>query len=107
MMYRQVLITGASRGIGQEIAYELASQTNAMVLVARSDGELANVAVAVKLLNPKCDVQTAIADLSQESAIASLLRQFPNPDVVILNAGLGVAKRFLSHDVSELQHMVN
>jgi short-subunit dehydrogenase len=89
-----VLITGASSGIGEELAWQLA-QTGAMVtLAARRKALLEKLAERIvaagkrKPLIAECDV-TRDGDL--ERAVTETVREFGKLDAVFANAGFGVA----------------
>jgi len=90
---KAVLITGASSGIGEELAWQL-SQTGAKLTVAARRTELleslAQRILASGKLRPlavECDV-TRQGDL--ERAVSETVRQWGKLDVVIANAGFGV-----------------
>ena len=50
---RTVLVTGASSGIGREVALQLAARGDALVLVARRRGELDELAAKCSLLGAR------------------------------------------------------
>lgn len=87
-----VLITGASQGIGADIALAFAAQARArLILVARNERNLAAVAARAKKAGAKsadcigCDVTDADAvDLLASTLLA---RHGQPPDVLINNAG--------------------
>jgi len=90
---KAALITGASSGIGQELAWQLA-QAGAMVTLAARRKELlealAQKIVAAGKRRPivvECDV-TRDGDL--ERAVAETIREFGKLDIAIANAGFGV-----------------
>ncbi len=88
------LITGASSGIGKELAWQLAQAGAMVTLAARRKPLLEKLAERIitsgkrKPLIIECDV-TKDGDL--ELAVAETLREFGKLDVVIANAGFGVA----------------
>jgi short-subunit dehydrogenase len=88
-----VLITGASSGIGEELAWQL-SQAGAKLTLAARRTELLEALVQkiaaarrAKPLAVACDV-TCDGDL--ERAVAESVRQWGKLDVAIANAGFGV-----------------
>ncbi|HXY79369.1 MAG TPA: SDR family NAD(P)-dependent oxidoreductase [Candidatus Bathyarchaeia archaeon] len=90
---KAVLITGASSGIGEELAWQLA-QAGANLTLAARRAELLD-ALAKKIADSgkmrpavvPCDV-TRDGDL--ERAVSESLRQWGKLDIVIANAGFGV-----------------
>jgi len=90
---KAVLITGASSGIGEELAWQLAQAGAKLTLAARRAELLQNLADRIsssakaKPLVAECDV-TRDGDL--ELAVAETVRRYDKLDVVIANAGFGV-----------------
>jgi short-subunit dehydrogenase len=90
---KTVLITGASSGIGEELAWQLSQAGAKLTLAARRRGLLEALAQRIaqsrktRPLVVECDV-TRDGDL--ERAVAETVREFGKLDVVIANAGFGV-----------------
>jgi short-subunit dehydrogenase len=88
-----VLITGASSGIGEEMAVQLAKAGAKLVLAARRKDRLESLAQSIarsgapEPLVLECDV-THDGDL--ESAVAAAVQKWGRLDVAIANAGFGV-----------------
>lgn len=93
-----VLITGASAGIGRELALEFAERVETRVLVARRLDRLERLRVELLERHPRLKVVALAADLSNEHAVETLLdqvaRQAGSVDVLVNNAGLGDAALF-------------
>lgn len=88
-----VLITGASMGIGREIALAFAQEGAELVLVARSQDKLEQVAKAVRALGAKAHVFPA--DLTQTDSLTALVEKifskFPSGlHILVNNAGKGL-----------------
>jgi short-subunit dehydrogenase len=92
-----VLITGASSGIGEELAGQLAQHGALLTLAARRSDVLARL--AERLASPggsrplviECDVTR---DGDVERAVSETVRQRGRLDIVFANAGFGVAGPF-------------
>ena len=85
-----VIITGASRGIGKAIARAFAEEGAKLFLCARNELLLNNTVSELKAQYPGCDIKAKPVDLSQkEAAIAfgNWCLQFGVPDIVVNNAG--------------------
>ena len=82
----KALVTGASSGIGKDIAIELSKRGYELILVARNKEKLEEVA---KKLNTKNKI--IIKDLSNVQNCIDLYEETKNEDIDILvnNAGFG------------------
>ena len=104
------LITGASGGIGEAFAHELARDGFHLVLVARTDTELARVA---RDLAPHSHTEPECIglDLSQPGAAgalsALLTERGVEPELLVNNAGFGLMGKTLALDVDEQVAMIN
>jgi len=93
------LVTGASSGIGQEFARQIAASGINVVLVARREALLQEVGRSVAA-DFKVDYRVLAMDISQEGFIAGLADATHDLDIglVISNAGTGNPGAFLKHD---------
>lgn len=94
-MARVALITGASAGIGAALARELAREGVDVVLAARREQPLRELAREIETAGRRavairCDV-TRDGDL--ERAVAVAIERFGRLDIAVANAGFGVAGR--------------
>ena len=85
------LVTGASSGIGAEIARELGAHGATVICVARTEAKLEQAAERIRGGGGKAEVMTAdLADLEQAAKLgADVLERFGAPDVLVNNAGIG------------------
>jgi short-subunit dehydrogenase len=93
------LVTGASGGIGLEIARVLASEHD-LVLVARSAAKLDAVAAELG------GARVIAADLSDPAAVAKIAAEIPDVDVLVNNAGVGDFGMFASADPDRTLAMI-
>ena len=105
-----VLVTGASSGIGEAFARNLANRGANLILTARSEDKLSQIA---KELSEKHGIHVHLfpGDLSQPNAPQQLWEQVRSAslsvDVLINNAGFGKCGSFLSYDYQSYQDMLN
>ena len=87
MSGKTVLITGASRGIGQAAAYAFAQAGANVALLARSVDEIAQTAgdIGDTALAIPCDISRHV---EVEAAVAATARAFGGIDVLVGNAGM-------------------
>ena len=102
------LVTGASAGIGVELARELAGHGHDLVLTARRTAPME--ALADELRATGATVTVLAADLSKPGAAASLAHEIATRgltiDVLINNAGLGGAGRFDKIEIGRTSEML-
>ena len=100
MTYKSVLITGASSGLGEEFALQIAPRARQLVLVARREVLLRELANKIVAFHPHAEVVIEVADLAdaeQRDALCSrLAQQGIVPDLLINNAGLGDYGEFVT-----------
>lgn len=100
----KILITGASSGIGLDMARYLATQKHELILVARDKERLEEVQQQLKT-----KVTIIVADLSNEQKVKELyvLLKKENIDVLINNAGFGACGYFTESDLNNELDMIN
>jgi short-subunit dehydrogenase len=93
---KTVVITGASEGIGQALALELASDHPRLVLAARSAERLAETAAACRERGARTlEVVTGVSDRAQcERLIERAVADFGGVDALVNNAGITMWSRF-------------
>jgi short-subunit dehydrogenase len=101
------VVTGASSGLGRELARELARAGLGTVLVARRRAELEELA---RELRADCGAQTLVLDLdlAEPGAVSQVLERTAELDVglLIANAGYGALGPFLGSSASDAREMV-
>jgi short-subunit dehydrogenase len=115
MIFKQnvTIITGASTGIGEELAYRLAEQGAYLVLTARRAAELERVAATVRTRGASAGVKVAVVsadvaiDADCKNIIATALREFGRIDTLVNNAGMTMWAKFADiRDVSMLARIM-
>lgn len=100
------LITGATAGIGNEFARQLAARGDDLVIVARDVDRLESVAAELRRAHG-VDVEVLRADLSVREdvdRVAARLEDADRPvDLLVNNAGFGLHASLLDADATETQ----
>jgi len=103
------LITGASAGIGREFARQLAGRARSMILVARRDERLIELAGHLQREHPKLVVHVRKVDLADLDQLRiffeSLDRDKLEVDLLVNNAGLGDSGAFAESDRDRNEEM--
>jgi uncharacterized protein len=109
MHIHRALITGASSGIGKEFANQLARRGTHLILVARREKVLQELADELKN-SFRVEVVPLVADLSTDEGIARVagaIRNSEDLDLLVNNAGFGVPGDFHENDFLLEQRMVH
>ncbi|MQB19991.1 SDR family NAD(P)-dependent oxidoreductase [Agrobacterium tumefaciens] len=104
-----VAITGAGRGIGRATALHLAARGARVVLGARSETELLDVAKEIKSAGGEAALRST--DVTRRTDLESLIRlgrdRFGRVDVIVNNAGIGPISRFDALRVEDWDAMID
>lgn len=100
----KALITGASSGIGYNMAKYLNSMGYSLVLVARDKEKLQKIQKELS-----GEVKIVVADLSNESKLKELyvLCKNDNIDILVNNAGFGLFGEFTETDLNKELEMID
>jgi uncharacterized protein len=105
-----ILITGASSGIGREMARQLAPRARTLVLVARRSDRLEELRAELVAARPALSVHIEVRDLAEPGvavALADSVRAaVGDVDVLINNAGVGDMGTFDRADPARLEAMI-
>ncbi len=101
----KALITGASSGIGRDIARVLSKEGYDLVLVARDEEKLKEV--KNELQKDKINIEIISVDLSKQENCIQLHKQVKEIDLLVNNAGFGDCGNFtktsLNKEISMIQ----
>jgi short-subunit dehydrogenase len=97
----RVLVTGASRGIGQAIARAFAKRGATLGLVARKREPLDELAQQL----PGDGHVALVADVGDADSVAAAMTEFGDIDVVVANAGITHYRPFAQLPLDEARHM--
>lgn len=104
-----IILTGASSGIGFEAALEFTLATeNKVVCIARSAAKLRKLLEIAKGINPECTLLPVEFDIVHDdySALVPFLKErLGTVDILINNAGSLINKAFMDTSAQELQDM--
>jgi uncharacterized protein len=107
--FARALVTGASSGIGLELAKELARRTTDLVLVARSRDKLDTLAEELRVTH-HVDVEVLPCDLTDATArqqVEQRLGDRDRPvDLLVNNAGVGQLGPFADLDIEVAERIV-
>ena len=99
----KVLITGASSGIGKDMARVLAKKADELVLVARNVNKLEEIK---KELEKDAKIEIISKDLSIEENCKEIHNQVQNVDILINNAGFGDCGNFTKTSLEKDINMI-
>jgi len=111
MQGKVVLVTGATAGIGEATARELARLGATVVGAGRNAEKCARVAESIRAASDNASVEFLVADLSVQAEVHKLAAEFKRKyvrlDVLINNAGAYFMRRRESADGIELTWALN
>ena len=102
----KVLLTGASSGIGKEMAKILNKKGYDLVLVARDEEKLKDVKNELEKEKSKNNIEIISMDLSKEENCIELCKRVRNVDILINNAGFGDCGNFTKTDLEKEIKMI-
>jgi short-subunit dehydrogenase len=105
---RLALVTGASSGIGRELATVFAREGWDLVLVAE-DRDIERAASELSALGTNCE--SLVADLATRDGVERVAARFGAdrraPDAIALNAGVGLGGAFLDQDLERVFNLID
>ena len=105
-----VLITGASSGIGRELARQFAAEAGTLVLVARRVERLEQLREELDERHPSLGIHVVPCDLADAAAteqmVARVGREVGRVDILVNNAGLGYHALYDRADWSRVHRVI-
>ena len=96
-----VLITGGATGIGFALAKKFHAAGNRVILAGRREDVLRQAAAQLS----GCLI--AVADVSQETDRARLVREFPDVSILVNNAGVQFTQPFATQTADDIAQEIN
>ena len=105
---KNALITGAGKGIGKAVAIALAKEGVNIVLIARTQADIDEVAQEINTYDVKTLALTAdVADINSVNlAIEKAIASFQTIDSLINSAGIAAFGKFLELEPSEWERII-
>jgi short-subunit dehydrogenase len=107
---QRVLITGASSGIGRELAREFAAHGHPLVLTATREDELAQIGEELGTKH-NVEVQVIAHDLTRPNAAQELFdalqKQGVEIEILVNNAGFGLKGKFWEESLEKYYEMIH
>lgn len=88
LLGKTVLVTGATDGLGRQLATELARQGAGVIVHGRSKVKIDVVLKELTSLNPKSDHQGLQCDLNQPETVFEVFSKVNRVDILVNNAGV-------------------
>jgi NAD(P)-dependent dehydrogenase (short-subunit alcohol dehydrogenase family) len=111
MRSKVVLVTGATNGIGQVTALELAKMGATLVIVGRSPQKVLDTQMTIRQASGNPNVDGMVADLSEMAQVRQLAaefrRKYDRLDVLVNNAGIGTSQRAVTSEGFERMFALN
>ncbi len=101
----KILITGASSGLGAELARQYAKENNELILLARREEKL--LALKEELLSQAKNIKIVVIDLTNFELLQTKIKEIGVVDIVILNAGISLGHSNTIPTIQEFQNLYN
>ncbi|MBM9547112.1 SDR family oxidoreductase [Leptospira sp. 201903074] len=91
---KKVLVTGSTKGIGFQTAVQFAREGAEVFVHGRTDAAVAKAIAEIQSIQPNSRLGGVSADLALEEGIQKLIKEIPEVDILINNAGYFEPKPF-------------
>lgn len=107
---RRAIVTGASSGIGRAVALELARHGAGVVIVARREDRLRELAEQIVALKLQIPVEIVVGDITdpatRQRAIEAAQSKLGGLDILVNNAGVGAMGLFEDAGVERVRRVM-
>ena len=111
IQYKTALITGATSGIGEQLAKDLATYNTNLVLVARNIQKLEILKENIQKNNPDIKVEIYVLDVRENKSVLEVIKQITQKtsiDILINSAGLALGlEKIQEGDVDNWDGMID
>lgn len=108
---RTAIVTGASGGVGYQVALQLATHGAHVILASRDQGRTRQAALSIRAAYAGASVEAMRLDLAEFASIGTFVREFGNRhqglDILVNNAGISGGPRRETGDGLEMLLQVN
>ncbi len=106
---KTIVITGASKGLGREIAIRLSNKNTNLILIARTKKNLEEVQDEIKNLTGKIPfiISCNVSNENDVNRMALIIKEkYKKIDVLINNAGISISKKVENMTIEEMRNLV-
>ncbi len=98
------LVTGAGKGLGKACALALAEAGANLIIISRTEKDLATVSKLAKKFKIKC--KSYVCDVTNYDEIKDVIDKQNKIDILINNAGTNIPEHFLKVKTENMEHLV-
>lgn len=106
-----IVITGASKGIGRALSIKFAQSGHNIAICSRNQNDLAQLENELKQIRPDIQIISISTDVSQKESVknfaSEILKQWDSIDILINNAGVFIPGSIKDEDEKNLPKMID
>jgi len=109
-MAKNIVITGASKGIGKAIALYFAEKGFNLAFCGRNKEDLQKLESEILAINPSCNLLNFVCDVSQKNEVAAftkaVLEAWSTVDILVNNAGVFIPGQVINEEEGVLEKLI-